>query len=172
MSRPFYEFVEYLLYSPTALINQHTLYSSRRPATWKAHVKTGKALFAKANIIGISLFPLREDTLSLLLGLFDDKKWTARFWKNVSGYLTIVAALNRFTLPPDVQLLLQGKQRENVVDIEPRRERPLVSPEQFKTLMFKLKSLPRNFYRERTILAITLSYFTGDLSFSVSYNIS
>ena len=161
MARPHYEFVEYLLYNPIALANQHTLYSSRQPGTWKAHVKVGKALFAKARILGISFFPLQADTLSLLLGALDDPKWTARFWKNVSGYLSIVATLNRFTLPPDIQLLLQGKQKENIVTIEPRRERPLVDPQQFKELMFKIKSLPRSFYRERTILAIALGYYTG-----------
>ena len=168
MTKIFSDFVTYCLFDDISIVNQKALFHSRRPGTWRQHIAAGKLLFAKARVLGYSFFPFDADTTNLLLASVPEGRWSARTWSKISDYLAILAKLNRFDIPPDMKLVLEGKKRQNFVQVMPRSPRPLLSPQEFRELLFRLKALHTTFYQQRALLAIVMAYYSVGRSYDLS----
>ena len=155
-----HQFVSYFLYEDSAKQAASILFAARSPGTWKHYLVVAKMMFAQSNIIGVSVFPLSTQKLQAILLSVKPHRWKAVTWCKIGAYLKIVAKMNGFTLESRIQLILDGKARTNIVRIQPRPPRPVLSPQQFRILLYRVKSLGASFHQHRCLLAICLSYYS------------
>ena len=155
-----HHFVSYFLYEDSAKQAASILFAARSTGTWKHYLVVAKMMFAQSNIIGVSVFPLSTQKLQAILLSVQPRRWKAATWIKIGAYLKIVAKMNGFTLESRIQLILDGKARTNIVRIQPRPPRPVLSPQQFRILLYRVKSLGASFHQHRCLLAVCLSYYS------------
>ena len=157
----YHEFVSYFLYDENAREAASSLFAARSQGTWKSYLVIAKMLFAQANIMGEMLFPLSTQKIQSILLSVPPKRWTAATWTKAGAYLKMVSKLNGFELEKRILLIVEGQARSNIVRIQPRPPRPVLSPPQFRILLFRVKGLAETFHKHRCLLAICLSYYSA-----------
>ena len=161
----YHQFNSFFIYDDDAREAASILFAARSLGTWKQYLTVAKMIFAQANMLGVSFFPLTTQKLQTILLSVQPKRWKAATWIKIGAYLKIVAKMNSFELVKRIQLIIDGKARSNIVRLKPRPLRPVLSPQQFRGLLLRVKALEESFHQHRCLLAVCLSYYSGFLSF-------
>lgn len=156
----FHNFLSYFIYKEDAKEAASTLFSARSEGTWKIYLTVAKMIFAQARLLDVSLFPLSSQTLQTVLLSVLPGRWKATTWIKMGAYLKIVSKMNDFELEKRILMIIEGKARNNVVRIQPRPPRPVLSPQQFRIMLFRVKALGASFHQHRCLLAMCLSYYS------------
>ena len=165
----YHSFLEYFIYEAPSLWAAQSLFAARAEGTWKTYLTAAKMVWAQSNVMGIKMFPLDNHKLMVVLEAVKPKRWTALQWDKVRGYLKIVAKLNKFVIDDRILMLLEGKSRQNIVELRHRDPRPVMEPHEVRIMLFRIKSMKPSFYQMRALLAIYLAFYTTGRSFDISH---
>ena len=156
----YHEFVSYFIFDENAREAASTLFAARSQGTWKIYLVIAKMLFAQANIQGETLFPLSTQKLQSILLSVPPKRWKASTWVKTGAYIKMIAKINGYEVDKRILLIIEGQARSNIVRIQPRPPRPVLSPQQFRILLFRVRGLGESFHKHRCLLAVCLSYYS------------
>ena len=169
MSSVFEAFVDYCLFTTMARQVATNLFYAKSEATIKAYIHSAKMIQMQAYITGQEFDPLSAVSVINVLQSVPELTWTANTFANVRRYLSFIYDVNGLTLDPLLLLVIQGLERQNLVEINPRPPRPVMTPAQYRNMILKIMNLPTGFYKTRTLLALTLSFYTVGRAFDLTH---
>lgn len=169
MSSVFEAFVDYCLFTTMARQVATNLFYAKSEATIKAYIHSAKMIQMQAYITGQEFDPLSAVSVINVLQSVPELTWTANTFANVRRYLSFIYEVNGLTLDPLLSLVIQGLERQNLIEINPRPPRPVMTPAQYRNMILRIMNLPTGFYKTRTLLALTLSFYTVGRAFDLTH---
>ena len=169
MSSIFEEFKEYCLFSEMALQAATNLFHAKSEGTIRSYIDSAKMIQMQSYITGQKFDPLSAVSVINVLQSVPDLTWTANTFANVRRYLLFIHDVNGVTLDPLLLLIIQGLIRQNLVEINPRPARPVMTPAQYRNMILKIMNLSSSFYKTRALLALTLSFYTVGRAFDLTH---
>ena len=131
MSSIFEEFKEYCLFSEMAIQAATNLFHAKSEGTIKSYIDSAKMIQMQSYITGQNFDPLSAVSVINVLQSVPDLTWTATTFANVRRYLLFIHDVNEVTLNPLLLIIIQGLIRQNLVEINPRPARPVMTPAQY-----------------------------------------
>ena len=169
MSSTFEAFIDYCLFTPMARQVATNLFYAKSEATIKSYIHSAKMIQMQAYITGQKFDPLSAVNVINVLQSVPELTWTANTFAHVRQYLSFIYEVNGLTLDPLLLLVIQGLEKQNLVEINPRPPRPVMNPAQYRNMILKIMNLPTGFYKTRTLLALTLSFYTVGRAFDLTH---
>ena len=165
----YHDFLEYFLFAPDSFLAAEHLFNSRAKGTWRIYLRAALKLWSQARVVDVMLFPLTNEKLMIVLSSVKNGKWTARHWMQIRQYLKVVCSLNDFELDKRISMLVMGQAKMNIVTLEPRKERPVFTPEKMREMLFRVKSVGQSHAQQRGVMAIFLAFFSVGRGFDLCH---